>query len=185
MNVRNHSASFACLLVSFPCVAQSCSPYGLDGINACIQPTDGSNNAPVMPLLDYAPDPCTVSSINLAVQYSNSIATPFNQTAGLYASGDLSAGGDWIVDWTENLIDKDHQYEGGAAVTVTNYTGNRSATNYSWTLYGINPSFGSLTGFMQANNAPWWFGHALSQESSNRQFDSSGNLFSANRTGSA
>lgn len=158
------------------CAGQSCATSGLDGNNACIQPTDGSFNTPAMPVVAFYFDPCTVSNAQIMIQYTNTAAGSFNHTAGMYSSGDSSAGGEWQVDWAQNLMDPDQDYEGGSAVYTRTPYKDGSPASYAFTISGLNPSLSTLRTFMQTNNAPWWFGHALSQESSNRQFNAaSGN----------
>ena len=150
----------------------------------CIAATSSATgNNPRMPVLSYSYDPGDSSTCNRNI-YDMDIS--FSQPGDIYGDGqsygaynsatDLSQDGTglpgttpWVVNWSNNLGDKGWYSQGGDG-TLSTYRNGVLISTITFKVWGQNPSNQSIAAYLTGIGAPWWFGHLLTQESSNRQF---------------
>jgi hypothetical protein len=156
--------------------AQSCNNNTIypDG-EYCISATGSSGNNPQMPVLSYGGlgSACDTYSYTLELDFSQPGDSYGNgQSYGVYE--DTEAGNvPWIVDWSLNEGDVGQYAEGGNGSFEIDFDGVDNYDEFSFFVYGQNPSTGptgNIATYLKTLNPPWWFGHALTQESTNRQF---------------
>ena len=94
------------------------------------------------------------------------------QSYGYYDSDLMPVGTQWFVNWSLNLGDVGEYSEGGNG-DLTDLEDGSVATDLAFNIWGQNPNIGStgnIATYLNSLNPPWWFGHALTDESSNQQF---------------
>jgi len=91
------------------------------------------------------------------------------QTYGVYQSGPLPGNVVWQVNWSNNSGDAGEYGEGGNG-SIEISEDEAAIDDFSFYVGGQTPTTGSITAVAAPLNPPWWFGHALSLESSNLQF---------------
>ncbi len=174
-----------------PAHAQCANAGGLytvtpsQGQAVCIWPTGTGpyGDFPLMPALEIVESDdndsdCFDYSLTVSFNQANVSNSTYPQsTYGYYESGDLGANDPWIVDWSNNLepvSGPNTMYEGGIAQVNYEINGDDNGDQGpAFWIAGMNPSLGSsgaVAAMERYFGAPWWYGHVLTQESSNQQF---------------
>jgi hypothetical protein len=158
--------------------AQSCD--NVDSIYAgglyCIAATGVTGNNPQMPVLTYFSNvgngsTCDTSEYLVELDFAQPGDSYSNgESYGLYDSGPIAANVQWVVDWSQNQGDIGEYSEGGNG-WIDVYENGNYYDGFDFNVWGQNPTYSSITTYLRSGlNPPWWYGHALTKESSNQQF---------------
>ena len=148
--------------------AQSCGNVDsiYDGGQYCIAATTAlSGNNPEMPVLSYAGSGGTCSSEYIMELDFQGDSFGNGQSYGYYDSGSLPANSQWIVNWSSNQGDVGEYSEGGNG-DLEDLEDGGLANEFAFSVWGQNPSTGSITTALGSLGPPWWYGHTLTYETS-------------------
>lgn len=149
--------------------AQTCDNN--DSIYSSGQYCITGGTSPQMPALSYTGSSGTCSSeYTMELDFAQPGDSYGNgKSYGYYDSGALPANTRWLVDWSMNQGDVGEYSEGGNGDLRDVEDGNL-ANEFTFFVYGQDPATSSITASLGLLGTPWWYGHTLTQESSNRQF---------------
>jgi hypothetical protein len=134
-----------------------------------------------MPTLSYtvSATSCDTVDYTLELDFAQAGDTAGNgQSYGFYDSGTIPGNSVWFVNWSLNEGDAGEYGEGGNASLEVVEDG-MDIGSLSFSVAGQTPTTANITALATQLNPPWWFGHALTLESSNQQF----NPISSNKSG--
>lgn len=121
--------------------------------------------SPQMPTLTYAGSSGACSSEYIAeLDFAQPGDSDGNgESYGYYDSGLLPADTQWTVNWSLNQGDVGEYSEGGNGDLQDLEDGN-SANEFTFQVYGQNPSLDSIITLLDDFGPPWWYGHTLTWE---------------------